>query len=103
MAVPLALATTVLVVSSRNPPVVPADTSPDVWRRQMDAIASRSVEDRMEEWAALNQAVAQMEADAVRRRHPGYSDRQVFLALVRKRYGDDLVGRAWPGEPLVDA
>jgi hypothetical protein len=69
----------------------------------MDAIAARSVEDRLEEWAALNQAVAQMEADAVRRRHPECSDRQVFLALVRKRYGNDLVGGAWPDEPLVDA
>jgi hypothetical protein len=68
----------------------------------MDAIAARSVQDRMEEWAALNRAVAKMEADAVRRRHPDYSDRQVFLAVVRGRYDDDLVSGAWPDEPLVD-
>jgi hypothetical protein len=83
-------------VTSRNPPAVPADTSPEVWRRQMDAIAARSVTDRLEEWAALNRAGAEMEAEAVRRRHPDYSDREVFLALVRLRYGDELAGAAWP-------
>lgn len=65
----------------------------------MAAAAARSVEERLEEWALLNRAVAEMEADAVRRRHPDYSDRQVLLALVRKRYGDALADAAWPDEP----
>lgn len=69
----------------------------------MATVGRRSVEDRLLEWAELNRAVAQMEAEAVRRRHPEYTDRQVFLALVRKRYGDDLFASAWPNEPLVDA
>ena len=86
----------------RNPPFVPADTTADVWRRQMRAIALRSVAERFDEWAQLNRAVAIMEADGIRRRHPGYNDRQVMLAAARMRYGDDLVGAAWPGEPLVD-
>ena len=43
---------------SANPAVVPADTSPDVWRRQMAAIARRSVSDRLDEWAQLNRAWA---------------------------------------------
>lgn len=62
----------------------------------MNAIAARPMAERLEEWAALNQAVARMEADAVRRRRPTYSDRQVFLALVRRRYGDELAGKVWP-------
>lgn len=62
----------------------------------MAAIARRSVAERMSEWEALNREVAVMEADAVRRRHPGYSDRQVFLTLVRHRYGDDLACEIWP-------
>jgi hypothetical protein len=86
----------------RNPPAVPTDTAPDVWRRQMDAIAGRSVESRIDEWEALNRHAVDLEAAAVRRRHPGYTDRAVFLAMVRRRYGDDLFARAWPGEPLLD-
>ena len=35
-------------------------------------------------------------AQAVRRRHPDYDDRQVFLALVRRLYGDELALEVWP-------
>jgi len=68
----------------------------------MAAIRARSIEDRLDEWADLNRAVAEMEADAVLRRHPEYDDRQVFLAVVRQRYGDDLARRVWPEATSVD-
>lgn len=87
-------------MSPRNPPVVPADTTADVWRRQMAIIAAKPVAVRLAEWEALNRAGAQMEDAAVRRRHPDYGDHDVRLALVRLRYGDDLVRGAWPDEPL---
>ena len=67
---------------------------------QMAAIARRSVAERLEEGAELNRAVARMEADGIRR--PDYSDHQVMLAAARMRYGDDLVGAAWPNDPLLD-
>jgi GTP cyclohydrolase FolE2 len=89
-------------VVSRNPPVIPADTSPEVWRRQMALIASRSVADRLDEWNAHNQALVKMEVDWIHRRHPEYSQRQLFLALARHRYGDELVRNAWPNESLVE-
>jgi hypothetical protein len=89
-------------MSRRNPPLIPPDTSEDVWKRQMQAIAERSVEERFDEWQQLNEAVAHMEADGIRRRHPDYDDRQVLLAAARLRYGDDLVRAAWPGDALVD-
>jgi hypothetical protein len=87
----------------RNPPAVPADTSLEVWHVQMAAAASRSVDDRLREWAAMCRANADMQADHIRRRNPNYDERQVFLALVRARYGDDLYQAAWPGEPLLEA
>jgi hypothetical protein len=68
----------------------------------MAAIRSRSVSDRLDEWAELNRAVAEMEAEAVRRRHPSYDDREVFLVLVRQRYGDDLALRVWPEAASVE-
>lgn len=87
---------------SANPAVIPADTSPEVWRRQMDATARRSIPDRLDEWAQLNRGVIRMAEQAVRRRHPGYTDRQVFLALVRRVYGDDLALEVWPDAATVD-
>ncbi len=90
------------VVATRNPPRIPADTTPEVWRRQMAAIAERSVAERLDEWAQLNKALSLMEADGVRRRHPQYTKQQVFLAQVRLRYGDDVVRAAWPEDLLVD-
>jgi hypothetical protein len=86
----------------RNPPAVPADTTPDVWRRQMAAIAARPAASRIAEWEALNAHAVELEVAAVRRRHPDYTDREVFLAMVRHRYGDELFRLVWPGEPLVE-
>jgi hypothetical protein len=79
-----------------NPPAVPADTSTSAWKVQMKAIRARSREERIAEWEALNRAGAKMEADGVRRQHPGFTEREVFLTLVRRRYGDELAGRIWP-------
>jgi hypothetical protein len=89
-------------MASRNPSAIPADTTEEVWRLQMAAIARRSGAERLEEWVELNRAAAQMEADGIRRRHPDYDDRQVLLAAARMRYGDELVLAAWPNDPLVD-
>ena len=65
-------------MARRNPPLIPADTSDDVWRRQMQAAADRSVAECLDEWEQLNEAVARMEADGIRRRHADYDDRQVL-------------------------
>jgi hypothetical protein len=87
---------------SSNPIAVPADTSPEVWRRQMAAIAQRPMAERLDEWAQLNRGVARMAENAVRRRHPDYDDRQVFLVLVRRLYGDDLALEVWPEAAAVE-
>ena len=85
-----------------NPPAIPADTDPDVWWRQMDAISKRSVAERMEEWEQFNKAVNLMAEQAVRRRHPDYDDRKDFLALVRAYYGDELGFEVWPEAASVE-
>jgi hypothetical protein len=68
---------------------------------QMAAIAAKTPAELLDEWQQLNVAIARMEADGVRRRHPDYSEREVFLALARHRYGDELFQAAWPTEPLL--
>lgn len=83
-------------MSPRNPPAVPADTSAEAWRIQMDAIAAQTVEQRLETWAELNAQLAHMEEEAVRRQHPHFSDHEVLVELVRRRYGEDLAQKVWP-------
>lgn len=68
----------------------------------MDAIRVRSVSERLEEWRQLNAAGAMMEESAVRSRHPEYSDREVFLALVVARYGEELAHEVWPDSVGVE-
>lgn len=92
---------TIRIVSA-NPATIPPDTSPEVWRRQMAAIAQRTIGERLDEWAQLNRGVASMAKQAVCRRHPDYDDRQVFLALVRRLYGDDLALEVWPDAAAVE-
>jgi len=75
---------------------VPADTSAEAWRIQMDAIAAQTVEQRLETWAELNAQLAHMEEQAVRRQHPDFNDHDVLVELVRRRYGDDLAQKVWP-------
>jgi len=89
-------------VQGPNPSPIPADTDPEVWRLQMTAIGRRSVASRLDEMAELLAHGARMEADAVRRRHPDYCDEQVFLALVRRRYGDALAFEVWPDATEVE-
>jgi len=68
----------------------------------MAAIAQRTIAERLDEWAQLNRGVARMAEQAVCRRHPDYDDRQVFLALVRRLYGDDLALEVWPAAAAVE-
>lgn len=62
----------------------------------MAAMAARTPNDRLAEWAALNRALEVMEWESMVRRHPEYSERQVFLAVMRARYGPKLAVEAWP-------
>lgn len=68
----------------------------------MAAIAGRTVEERLAEWAEFNAAMSRLEADGVRRRHPEYDADQVLQALVRHRYGDKLARAVWPDRDLVE-
>ncbi|HWL45911.1 MAG TPA: hypothetical protein VNQ73_23425 [Ilumatobacter sp.] len=84
------------------PSAVPADTSPDVWRRQVAAVAAMSPQERLDRWVLNQAAFDQVWQDALRRRHPEYDDLDVVLAATRRFHGDALVLAAWPDEPLRD-
>lgn len=87
-------------MSTTNPPVVPADTSVDVWRRQMAVVAALSPAERLSRWATAQAAFDEVWRAALLRRHPEYTDHDVVLAATRHFHGEDLVRAAWPEEPL---
>lgn len=87
---------------SPHPTAIPADTTPEAWQLQMEAIPRRSTAERIDEWQQLNRGVIKMLEQAVRRRHPEYDDRQVFLAMVRRYHGDQLALRVWPEASSVE-
>jgi hypothetical protein len=81
-----------------NPPAISADTDPASWRIQMSAIAARTPQQRLDEWAQLNVALADMEMAALRRRRPDLNDRMLLVLAARTRYGKELTDVVWPEE-----
>lgn len=78
---------------SKNPSVVPADTSLSVWRMQMKAIGAMSVVQRISVWEEIQNQFAIMEDASMRRRYPEFNDHQILVELVRARYGDELASK----------
>ncbi len=62
----------------------------------MAAIRAMTIAQRIEQWEALNTALAEMEEAAFERRFPDLTPRQRFLVRMRVRYGVDLATKVWP-------
>ena len=76
---------------------MPADTSPEVWQMQMNALGAMTPEQRLALWEESQKQSSLMEDVAMRRLHPEFSDHQILVELVRARYGDELASK------IVDA
>lgn len=76
---------------------MPADTSPEVWQMQMNALGAMTPEQRLALWEESQKQSSLMEDAAMRRLHPEFSDHQILVELVRARYGDELASK------IVDA
>lgn len=70
---------------------VPSDTSIEVWRADMEAIAAMTPITRLHVCATLNHAMAQMQDEAVRRQYPTYNDAQVMRELIKRQYGSKIL------------
>jgi hypothetical protein len=55
---------------------------------------------RAELAAEMSEETRQLALDGIRQRHPEYSERDCFMALMRMIHGDVLVQKAWPDESL---
>lgn len=84
------------------PTSISADTSRDAHEAQMDAYRRMGGPGRVAVMFRLSESARRWSMAGIRRRHPGYDDVQVRLALARLTLGDDLVLRVWPDFDLVD-
>ena len=80
---------------------VPLDTTIEaarvqstIWRRMDMGTRLRLALEMIENARSLSES-------GVRWRHPEYSQRQVRLAAIRLRLGDDLFRKAYPGQDLI--
>jgi len=78
-------------VTTKISTTIPLDTSIEVWRAEMAAIAAMTPVARLHACATLNHAIAQMQDEAVRRQYPTYDDAQVMRELMKRQYGSKIL------------
>jgi hypothetical protein len=76
------------------PPVIPFDTSTDVWRMQVSHSRSLSMQERAQRAEDKTQQMARTVDQAIRRTHPEFSEYDVRREYIRRRHGDALATAA---------
>lgn len=76
---------------------VPADTTPEAARVQLEIYRRMSPSRRLELALELSDNVRRLVAAGVRHRHPEYTGEEVRLAVIRLTLGDELFRKAYPG------
>jgi hypothetical protein len=84
-------------VPMKYPSVLPHDTSLEAFRTQLDICRQMSPEARLERALQWSEQVQELGRMGIGFRHPEYSEREIQLALIRIRLGDELFGRVYPG------
>jgi hypothetical protein len=82
--------------------MIPADTTVEAHRLQGRLYREMTGTARVAIAFDLSDMVRRVTEAGIRRRHPHYTDEEVFLARARVTLGDALTRAAWPDRPLVD-
>jgi len=80
----------------RNPPPIPADTTPEAWALHTAAAGARSIEKNLQLLNELLVATAEMEENAIRRQFPEHSDAEIQLEIIRRRHGEEAAKNCAP-------
>ena len=72
----------------------PLDTSEAAWNKVREIHARIGPEGRVEAAFAVSELAREAALAGLRMRHPGWNERQLGEALLRKLYGPDLANRA---------
>ncbi len=81
----------------KYPTVLPRDTSLEAFRTQLEIYRQMSPEARLEQALQWSEQVQELGRIGIRSRHPEYTDREVQLASIRLRLGNELFRRVYPG------
>ncbi len=79
---------------------VPADTSLEVWKMQIEAIRKKSVAERLQLAERRQNWLRQVEHDFIKRRFPEATPTEIAVERIRHRHGDELARAV---EPLLIA
>jgi len=76
------------------------DTSDEALAVQLDCLRRMTPQERLRRACAWSGQVRRMAFDAIRRRHPDYSEDEVRLKFIELTYGKPLADevRAWQAE-----
>jgi hypothetical protein len=81
-------------------PFLPSDTSLEAIRVQHAIYRRMPPEKRLRLAFQMSDSARAIAAAGVRARHPEYTERQVRLAVIRLRLGEELFRRVYPGEDV---
>jgi len=77
-----------------------SDTSPEAYAVQLECLRQMTPQQRLSKAFGLSRQVKRMAFDAIRRRHPEYSDEEVQHRFIEMTYGVKLAEevRRWKSE-----
>jgi hypothetical protein len=76
--------------------ILSLDTSPEAERRQIEIWRAMSTVEKAQLVSRMTIAVQQLALAGIRERHPGASEREVFLRLAAFKLGPELVRKVYP-------
>ena len=82
-------------LSAMFPSSIPADTSPEVFARQVERWRTMTIPERVELIEQLHADVEAMAIAGIRAATPGLSDLELRHELARRRYGSALADAAY--------
>ena len=80
------------------------DTSAEALEVQLECLRKMTPQQRIRSMCAMSRQVKNMAMDAIRRRHPEFSDAEVRMKFIELTYGEDLANevRAWKAARNVE-
>jgi hypothetical protein len=77
----------------------PADTDIRAWELYIGLIWRMTPEQKLARVFELNRRARAAQEEAIRRTHPDWSERNVILLAAARRFGEDLVRKAYSWSP----
>lgn len=82
---------------------LPAELQKEIDRHYMEFFHRMTLDERSWWSAQLTEKARARQCAEIRRHHPEYTEREVWLTEARIRLGDDLYSKAFPGGAFLPA